>query len=62
MPKSFEKLLQSDLDAEHCFQYLNEIATIRQYLLNGKALNWNLQISNLLVPIYSDAKGLIKNG
>jgi DNA polymerase-3 subunit delta' len=62
MPSSFEKLLQSDVDTEHCFQYLNEIATIRQYLLNGKALNWNLQISNLLVPIYSDAKGLIKNG
>ena len=52
MPSSFEKLLQSDVDTEHCFQYLNEIATIRQYLLNGKALNWNLQISNLLVPIY----------
>ena len=62
MPSSFEKLLLSDVDTEHCFQYLNEIATIRQYLLNGKALNWNLQISNLLVPIYSDAKGLIKNG
>lgn len=62
MPSSFEKLLQSDVDTEHCFQYLNEIATIRQYLLNGKALNWNLQISNLLVPIYEDAKGLIKNG
>ncbi|MBC8226037.1 MAG: hypothetical protein H8E74_02710 [Gammaproteobacteria bacterium] len=62
MPSSFEKLLQSDVDTEHCFQYLNEIATIRQYLLNGKALNWNLQISKLLVPIYSDAKGLIKNG
>lgn len=62
MPSSFEKLLLSDVDTEHCFQYLNEIATIRQYLLNGKALNWNLQISNLLVPIYEDAKGLIKNG
>ena len=62
MPSSFEKLLQSDVDTEHCFQYLNEIATIRQYLLTGKALNWSLQISNLLVPIYSNAKGLIKNG
>lgn len=62
MPSSFEKLLQSDLHVEHCFQYLNEIATIRQYLLNGKALNWSLQISNLLLPIYSNAKGLIKNG
>jgi len=62
MPTSFKNIPQSDIHIEQCFQYLNEIATMRQYLINGKALNWGLQISNLLVPIYSDMKGLIKNG
>ena len=31
-------------------------------LLNGKALNWNLQISTLLTPIYADLKGLMQHG
>ena len=62
VPSSFKGLIGAKLNYELCFNYLNEIANIRHHLLNGKGLNWNLQISNLLTPIYADLKGLIQHG
>ena len=62
LPGSFEDLNSAKLDYELCFNYLNEIANIRHLLLNRKSLNWNLQITNLLTPIYSDLNGLMQNG
>ena len=61
LPSSFQGLNDSELNYELCFDYLNEIANIRHHLLNGKALNWNLQISTLLTPIYADLKGLMQH-
>ena len=61
-PSSFKEFTGAKLNYELCFNYLNEIANIRHHLLNGKGLNWNLQISNLLTPIYADLKGLIQHG
>ena len=62
VPSSFKGLIGAKLNYELCFNYLNEIANIRHHLLNGKGLNWNLQISHLLTPIYADLKGLIEHG
>ena len=62
LPDSFGDLNSSRLDYELCFNYLNEIANIRHLLLNRKSLNWNLQITHLLTPIYADLNGLIQNG
>ena len=62
VPSSFKGFTGAKLNYELCFNYLNEIANIRHHLLNGKGLNWNLQISNLLTPIYADLKGLIEHG
>ena len=62
LPSSFQDLNGNELNYELCFDYLNEIANIRHHLLNGKALNWNLQISTLLTPIYADLKGLMQHG
>jgi DNA polymerase-3 subunit delta' len=62
VPSSFKGLIGAKLNYELCFNYLNEIANIRHHLLNGKGLNWSLQISNLLTPIYADLKGLIQHG
>ena len=62
VPSSFKGFIGAKLNYELCFNYLNEIANIRHHLLNGKGLNWNLQISNLLTPIYADLKGLIQHG
>ena len=62
VPSSFKGFIGSELNYELCFNYLNEIANIRHHLLNGKGLNWNLQISHLLTPIYADLKGLIQHG
>ena len=62
VPSSFKGFTGAKLNYELCFNYLNEIANIRHHLLNGKGLNWNLQISNLLTPIYADLKGLIQHG
>ena len=61
-PSSFKGFTGAKLNYELCFNYLNEIANIRHHLLNGKGLNWNLQISHLLTPIYADLKGLIEHG
>ena len=61
-PSSFKEFTGAKLNYELCFNYLNEIANIRHHLLNGKGLNWNLQISHLLTPIYADLKGLIEHG
>ena len=61
-PSSFKKFIGIKLNYELCFNYLNEIANIRHHLLNGKGLNWNLQISNLLKPIYADLDGLTQHG
>ena len=62
VPSSFKGLIGAKFNYELCFNYLNEIANIRHHLLNGKGLNWSLQISNLLTPIYADLKGLIQHG
>jgi len=62
VPSSFKEFTGAKLNYELCFNYLNEIANIRHHLLNGKGLNWSLQISNLLTPIYADLKGLIEHG
>jgi len=62
LPSSFQKLNGAKLNYELCFNYLNEIANIRHLLLNRKPLNWSLQITNLLTPIYADLNGLIQNG
>ena len=58
MPKSLQELLGKDINIEESFNLLNEIASIRQLKINGKSLNWSLQITNLLNPIYSNMKGL----
>ena len=58
MPKSLQELLGMDINLEESFNLLNEIASIRQLKINGKSLNWSLQITNLLSPMYSNMKGL----
>ena len=58
MPKSLQELLGMDINIEESFNLLNEIASIRQLKINGKSLNYSLQITNLLNPIYSNMKGL----
>jgi DNA polymerase-3 subunit delta' len=62
IPKSLEQFIDAKLNYEECFNYLNEIANMRQHLLKGKGLNWNLQINNLLTPIYSELNGLMQHG
>ena len=62
LPSSFQKLNRNELNYEICFNYLTEIANIRHLLLNKKPLNWSLQITNLLMPIYADLNGLIQHG
>ena len=58
MPESLQELLGMDINLEESFNLLNEIANIRQLKINGKSLNWSLQITNLLSPMYSNMKGL----
>ncbi len=58
MPESLQELLGMDFNLEESFNLLNEIASIRQLKINGKSLNWSLQITNLLSPMYSNMKGL----
>jgi len=58
MPESLQELMGMDINIEESFNLLNEIASIRQLKINGKSLNWSLQITNLLSPIYSNMKGL----
>ena len=58
MPESLQELLGMDINLEESFNLLNEIASIRQLKINGKSLNWSLQITNLLSPMYSNMKGL----
>ena len=62
LPSSFQELNGAKLNYELCFNYLTEIANIRHLLLNRKPLNWNLQITNLLTPIYADLNGLMQHG
>ena len=62
LPSSFQELNGAKLNYELCFDYLNEVANIRHNLLVGKPLNWSLQITNLLSPIYADLNGLMQHG
>ena len=62
LPSSFQNINRNELNYELCFNYLNEIANIRHLLLNKKPLNWSLQITNLLMPVYADLNGLIQHG
>ena len=62
LPSSFQGLNGTKLNYELCFNYLNEIAKIRHLLLKRKPLNWSLQITNLLTPIYADFNGLMQHG
>jgi hypothetical protein len=58
MPESLQELLGMEINLEESFNLLNEIASIRQLKINGKSLNWSLQITHLLSPMYSNMKGL----
>ena len=62
LPSAFQELNGAKFNYELCFDYLNEVAKIRHNLLNGKPLNWNLQITYLLTPIYADLNGLLQHG
>ena len=61
LPDSLNKLLKLDLNAEESFTFLKEIASIRKYKIEGRTLNWSLQITNLVSPMYSNLKGLRNN-
>ena len=62
VPSSFKGFTGAKFNYELCFNYLNEIANIRHLLLNRKPLNWSLQITNVLTPIYADLNGLMEHG
>ena len=61
LPDSLNKLLKLDLNAEESFTFLKEVASIRKYKIEGRTLNWSLQITNLVRPMYSNLKGLQNN-
>ena len=61
LPDSLNKLLKLDLNAEESFTFLKEVASIRKYKIEGRTLNWSLQITNLVSPMYSNLKGLQNN-
>ena len=61
LPDSLNQLLKLDLNAEESFTFLKEVASIRKYKIEGRTLNWSLQITNLLSPMYSNLKGLQNN-
>ena len=61
LPDSLNKLLKLDLRAEESFTFLKEVASIRKYKIEGRSLNWSLQITNLVSPMYSNLKGLQNN-
>ena len=61
LPDSLNKLLKLDLNAEESFTFLKEVASIRKYKIEGRTLNWSLQITNLVSPMYSNLKGLKNN-
>ena len=61
LPDSLNKLLKLDLNAEESFTFLKEVASMRKYNIEGRKLNWSLQITNLLSPVYSNLKGLQNN-
>ena len=61
LPDSLNKLLKLNLNAEESFTFLKEVASIRKYKIEGRTLNWSLQITNLFSPMYSNLKGLQNN-
>ena len=61
LPDSLNKLLKLDLNIEESFTFLKEVASMRKYKIEGRTLNWDLQITNLLSPMYSNLKGLQNN-
>ena len=61
LPSSLRDLLDLDLKVEESFNFLQELSSIRQYKIQGRTLNWSLQITNLLSPMYSNLKGLQNN-
>ncbi len=61
LPDSLNKLLKLDLNVEESFTFLKEVGSIRKYKIEGRTLNWDLQITNLLSPMYSNLKGLENN-
>ena len=61
LPSSLRDLLDLDLKVEESFNFLQELSSIRQYKIQGRTLNWSLQITNLLSQMYSNLKGLQNN-
>ncbi len=60
LPNGLKRMLDQNIDHEHCFKLMDEITRLRELKYSGKGLSWNLHIIKLLNPFFIDMSGVKK--
>jgi DNA polymerase-3 subunit delta' len=58
LPEGLYRMLDQNIDHESCFKLMDDIIRLRELKYSGKGLSWNIHITKLLNPLFTDMSGL----
>ena len=58
LPNGLYRMLDKNINHESCFKLMDDIIRLRELKYSGKGLSWNIHITKLLNPLFTDMSGL----
>lgn len=58
LPNGLYRMLDQNINHESCFKLMDDIIRLRELKYSGKGLSWNIHITKLLNPLFTDMSGL----
>jgi DNA polymerase-3 subunit delta' len=58
LPEGLYRMIDQNIDHESCFKLMDDIIRLRELKYSGKGLSWNIHITKLLNPLFTDMSGL----
>jgi len=58
LPNGLSRMLDQNINHESCFKLMDDIIRLRELKYSGKGLSWNIHVTKLLNPLFTDMSGL----
>ena len=58
LPNGLYRMLDQNINHESCFKLMDDIIRLMELKYRGKGLSWNIHITKLLNPLFTDMSGL----
>ena len=58
LPEGLYRMIDQNIDHESFFKLMDDIIRLRELKYSGKGLSWNIHITKLLNPLFTDMSGL----